>query len=672
MAELLRDELEKARDKLHEFERTIDKIGGWSPPRGRGGFRGGFRGGRRSFGDGPPMRSLPLSSLSPNKRGLVSLASNMRRQSYGGDDALDPPSKRLLAMSGSVTDIRTRDRSGGRRPDRAGRGVIYTPGSFGGVGRRRRVEDEEDDPPPRDEDMEEDDDRRGLGLTSSVGQKYGKTLGEFQSRQSMIDSQSKDKEVKKRGSRMFASLLGTLQQFQTNMVKEKESDKEQKRKEIDTKIEEEERMQKEREIEQKKKLMRQKRRQAAYVVDLERQIEMQGEHKKWEDEFKKIAGNFIGTKATPKLYWKPKVADEKTNNMMGETAEEVYKIIEEKQTKLNNDCKDLMAQYEGDEVLNDVENEEDGGERKRKRVSDADEATLKKRPVVHRGEPREDEDEEEEAVAENGEVNGEVNGREDEEHFDEEREDKGEEASNGVDEDILKKIEAAKQREKEQEELRKEKEKEQEELRKEREIQDRKREEEEEKKKLEEKQREEEKKRREEKREEERKKREEEEKARVEARKKRREEEEKKEEERKKRREEEKKKDEEKRKARRRSSSRSRRRSSSRSRRRSGSRSRRRSSRGRSRSKDKDAKSSSRRSTSKDRKPASKRSRSRSRGRRRDSESDKKKEVEKKRRDSSSSEDEKDKKVLPAPAKKTEDEGKEGDSDADPAPPGTE
>lgn len=164
------------------------------------------------------------------------------------------------------------------------------------------------------------------------------------SREDALAMQARNNDLA-RNKRMFGSLLGTLQKFQKEESRLKP--KEDKKAQIEKKLEEQELLEKEKMKQEKEVLMADKKRKQLEIRAIEIKMFKMRDLKAWEDSKLPLV-NFIGTKTEPQLFYLPKVMTPKTEELLVESQHAVQKQIEEKREQVHQQIRELELRFESD------------------------------------------------------------------------------------------------------------------------------------------------------------------------------------------------------------------------------------------------------------------------------------------------------------------------------------
>lgn len=161
-------------------------------------------------------------------------------------------------------------------------------------------------------------------------------------RENALAMQSKDVDLA-RNKRMFGSLLGHIQKFRN----EEDKGVQEKRAKINEKIEKQQLMVKEQIKLEKDTLIADRRRKQLEIKSLEVKMFKMRNLKSWE-EHKKSLYNFIGTKASPKIFYLPKAMTPATEALLKESQDELSIEIEEKRREVNEEIKEIELRLESE------------------------------------------------------------------------------------------------------------------------------------------------------------------------------------------------------------------------------------------------------------------------------------------------------------------------------------
>lgn len=135
-----------------------------------------------------------------------------------------------------------------------------------------------------------------------------RVIREMPSRQEIVAAQGVDSESRARNRRMFGSLLGTLHKFCQEESRLKQ--KEEKKAQIEKKLEEQEMLERESLKRQRETLFIDRKRKQMEIRRLEIKMSRLKDFESWESSMKCLKP-YIKTKATPSIYYRPKVMTKK-------------------------------------------------------------------------------------------------------------------------------------------------------------------------------------------------------------------------------------------------------------------------------------------------------------------------------------------------------------------------
>ncbi|XP_014274574.1 pinin [Halyomorpha halys] len=212
--------------------------------------------------------------------------------------------------------------------------------------------------PPKDDDFEE---KESVKITSQV------IVQDAPSRKEVLAAQNGDNQSKARNRRMFGALLGTLQKFrqEENRLKEKED----KRAQVEKKLEEAALREKEELKKKRQELFSSRRQQQIEIRQLEFKLLRLKQLTEWESTKKHLL-NFIQTKSTPKIFYLPKIHNDKSKELLEESSKHIERMIEEKRAEVEKAIADHAATKKDDregihdeeEPREEEEEEEEEGE----------------------------------------------------------------------------------------------------------------------------------------------------------------------------------------------------------------------------------------------------------------------------------------------------------------------
>ncbi|CBY40587.1 unnamed protein product, partial [Oikopleura dioica] len=202
----------------------------------------------------------------------------------------------------------------------------------------RRKEEGEDD----EDDKEDDDSRRKRRSMRSAVVDTGRRRESDISKETIKEAQLGDEKQKRGAKRMFASLLGTLRTFDQQ---EKKSKSAEKRKEVEEKVEQRVAADKKKLHEERKELLQKKREKERLLDLLEQKKELSDLRGEWEDNFVERS-KYIQTKTEPHIFWKPRIPDAKTKELMKKSKKTVEEQFEEAKQSWTAFKRELTSQIE--------------------------------------------------------------------------------------------------------------------------------------------------------------------------------------------------------------------------------------------------------------------------------------------------------------------------------------
>ncbi|XP_038206551.1 pinin [Zerene cesonia] len=207
---------------------------------------------------------------------------------------------------------------------------------------------------------------------------------ELPTRAAVLRAQGDDEQARTRNRRIFGSLLGTLQKFKQEEIVLQT--KEDKKAQVERKIEEQARQEKERELKERRVLFAEREHKKATIKALEAKMARVQEFEKWEESQRNL-GNFILTKAKPHVYWLPKKMSEKATEKLTSSRKYHEKCMAKKRQELQEELQRIEQRClrqkpgakENDPQHDDVpsvqqvhEIEENGNKKRDKFAMDAD------------------------------------------------------------------------------------------------------------------------------------------------------------------------------------------------------------------------------------------------------------------------------------------------------------
>lgn len=136
------------------------------------------------------------------------------------------------------------------------------------------------------------------------------------SKEEIVAAQMPDDRSRARNKRIFGSLLGTLNKFCQEESRLKP--KEEKKAQIEKKLEEQEIKERETMKQERKTLYVDRKKKQIEIRMLSIKMERMQEQETWE-ELQRPLGNFIRTKTEPKLYFLPKKICDRTTQLLADS-----------------------------------------------------------------------------------------------------------------------------------------------------------------------------------------------------------------------------------------------------------------------------------------------------------------------------------------------------------------
>lgn len=158
-----------------------------------------------------------------------------------------------------------------------------------------------------------------------------RVIRELPSRQEIVAAQSTDSASRARNRRMFGSLLGTLHKFCQEESRLKQ--KEEKKAQIEKKLEEQEILERESLKKERETLFIDRKRKQTEIRRLESKISRIKDYETWETSTLNLK-NFIKTKTSPSIYYRPKLLSKKTEKLLTESSNEIDKTVKRKKNDL--------------------------------------------------------------------------------------------------------------------------------------------------------------------------------------------------------------------------------------------------------------------------------------------------------------------------------------------------
>lgn len=186
---------------------------------------------------------------------------------------------------------------------------------------------------------------------------------------------------------MFGSLLGTLQKFCQEESRLKP--KEEKKAQIEKKLEEQEIQERENLKKEKQNLFSNRKRQQLEIKILEVKMTRMEELKEWEESFRPLR-YFIRSKSKPYIYYRPKVIDKKVQQKIDDNKISIDKMIEKKRQEVCEELKKMESRYRNSDVddgemnedkpNNSINDENDHTSEYETQYTDSDKRTVNHKP----------------------------------------------------------------------------------------------------------------------------------------------------------------------------------------------------------------------------------------------------------------------------------------------------
>ncbi|RWS04300.1 pinin-like protein [Dinothrombium tinctorium] len=191
------------------------------------------------------------------------------------------------------------------------------------------------------------------------------TQREVKPRHQAIEEQKSDQKSMARNKRMFGMILGTLQKFQSEESRRKETT--QKRVEIEKKLEQAAEDEKELIKKERKELYKVRREKQAQIRRIELKMERvqivrkfifllrftpfltKKQHQEWEKSHQ-FLGGFIQTKTKPHIFYMPIKHLPETEKRLKETKDKYRLIVAEKRAKVQKELSEIDELYKKEEI----------------------------------------------------------------------------------------------------------------------------------------------------------------------------------------------------------------------------------------------------------------------------------------------------------------------------------
>jgi len=200
------------------------------------------------------------------------------------------------------------------------------------------------------------------GEVTGKGSVMSRIVVEQKSREDALAEQKQDKKENQRNKRMFGSILGTLQKFRADETKDK--DREQKRRKIETKIDQKTEKERAEAIKQKQELFEDKKKKEMEIKVLQVQMKRAEEFEVWE-RCKRKEQKYIRTKnCTTKIYYLPKNHNDSTLTALENTMDEIDEEIRVAREVFEEELQKISARAEQNPTasLEDLEGDDNSGD----------------------------------------------------------------------------------------------------------------------------------------------------------------------------------------------------------------------------------------------------------------------------------------------------------------------
>jgi pinin len=175
-----------------------------------------------------------------------------------------------------------------------------------------------------------------------------------------LEEQKSDSKGMARNRRMFGMILGTLQRFQSDEGKRKETT--QRRQQIEKKVDKVAEDEKSAVVKERKELFKNRRNKQAELRKVQFKMERVEVHQDWERSHQHL-GSFIRTRTKPYIFYMPKKLTSETEKRLTETKETYRLIVAEKRAKVQKELADIDECYrkevEDDDGQDDIEEMDD-------------------------------------------------------------------------------------------------------------------------------------------------------------------------------------------------------------------------------------------------------------------------------------------------------------------------
>merc|ERR1711892_224120 len=226
-------------------------------------------------------------------------------------------------------------------------------GSAGGGKQRRSDLEEGEEVDDDDEDDGNDENKNKRKLKSAVVFDSSRRKSSI-SKEDINKAQIGGAQGKKRATRLFANLLGTLRTFD---AKSKDEAVNEKRAEIDKKVDEKIATDRRKIIEEKRGLMKRRLEKERLLGMLQTKQDMAESSKTWEDNSSRRA-KFIQTKAEPSVLWAPKTWSDATSEMVEASVKKEKSLMKERRKEWAAHAVELDEEVKAIKEANDFDEKE--------------------------------------------------------------------------------------------------------------------------------------------------------------------------------------------------------------------------------------------------------------------------------------------------------------------------
>lgn len=219
----------------------------------------------------------------------------------------------------------------GRKEEESPKKSIFSRlGSSGNGGKTEGNQSEEEEDSPK---------KRKSSMKSAVIDTTRRRESDI-SKDDITKAQMGNEAGKRRASRMFGMLLGTLRSFDD---KAKTEGTTAKRAEIDRRVDEKVAADRRKIMEEKRALLIKKREKEKLLQLLQSKKDFADLRVEWEDQAMERT-KYIRTATTPVIYWKPRILDPDTKELQKKSKQKVLDLLEESKEKWDETKKEMIAE----------------------------------------------------------------------------------------------------------------------------------------------------------------------------------------------------------------------------------------------------------------------------------------------------------------------------------------